>query len=193
MRWNKMVSGASLTAGASTAWLVLIGAAVGAKFPDIDQHTTLLVHRSILTHGLLLPLLLFGLTISWRQYAIRALTIGFGAASAVHLCFDLYPRAWYGHALIHVPGYGWVSPLASQLWIVLSIIGTLYGVCLLLSSLLEIILAGGSAAIGFMLYAHEGVFGPLLTLLGALVIVMVLPDQWAETVVPISLPTRKEE
>jgi|SRR5579862_6755720 len=38
-------------------WLV-VGVAIGVRFADIDQHVPFLVHRSILTHGFLVPLLL---------------------------------------------------------------------------------------------------------------------------------------
>ena len=34
---------------------LVAGVYVGFRFPDIDQRTDLLVHRSIITHGLLAP------------------------------------------------------------------------------------------------------------------------------------------
>ena len=73
---------------------LLIGLALGERFPDVDQHTGLLVHRSVFTHGPLLPLLLFLLTSGIkRPVPIRLFALGFSVAVAVHLCFDLFPKA----------------------------------------------------------------------------------------------------
>lgn len=93
---------------------------VGLKFADIDQVLPFLTHRSILTHSCLLALLLLW----WarrqsepQRTPARLLAVGFSLANAVHLSFDLFPRAWQLHALIHLPGYGWTSPLFSQVWL----------------------------------------------------------------------------
>ena len=39
---------------------LVVGLVVGNWFPDIDQKTDLLVHRSIVTHGPLLPIIVVG-------------------------------------------------------------------------------------------------------------------------------------
>ena len=44
------------------AWGIVafaVGAWFGLKLPDVDQRTDLLLHRSIITHGPLVPLVLF--------------------------------------------------------------------------------------------------------------------------------------
>jgi uncharacterized membrane protein YdjX (TVP38/TMEM64 family) len=38
---------------------LLAGVMLGGWFPDFDQDTTVLVHRSIVTHGLFAPLVLY--------------------------------------------------------------------------------------------------------------------------------------
>jgi hypothetical protein len=116
-------------------WL-LLGLALGLHFPDIDsrfQLSGVLLHRSILTHGLLLSLLLFWLIKRRRDTrpSLRLFVIGVNLAVAVHLCFDFFPHAWIGFALIHIPLYGWTSPLFSQTWIILSMV-----VCLCLAFVL---------------------------------------------------------
>ena len=38
---------------------LILGLYLGNKFPDIDQRTDLLIHRSILTHGSIFPLIIY--------------------------------------------------------------------------------------------------------------------------------------
>ena len=75
-------------------WIValILSAYIGSRFPDIDQHTDLLTHRSILTHGLLAPLVLFLVAFRMKKDRVRDFVLIFVAAIAIHLCFDL----WYG-------------------------------------------------------------------------------------------------
>jgi hypothetical protein len=104
---------------------LLLGLWVGYGFADWDQRTPLLIHRSILTHGFLVPLLLFGFVASLPPRVLmtaKFLPVGFALATAVHLCFDLFPGAWYGFALIHIPLIGRTSAVFSFLWILASII-----------------------------------------------------------------------
>jgi hypothetical protein len=102
---------------------LVAGVYVGFRFPDIDQRTDLLVHRSIITHGLLAPLLLSAVLGSRRSPApARLFVAGAALAVAVHLSYDLFPRAWWRHALIHLPPYGWTPPPVSWVWIALSIV-----------------------------------------------------------------------
>lgn len=39
-------------------------------------------------------------------FGLRGLAAGMAAAIAIALCDDLFPRAWYGSALIHLPFHG---------------------------------------------------------------------------------------
>ena len=107
-----------------TVILLVAGLILGEWFPDIDQRFDFLTHRSILTHGLIVPLLLCSVVL--RAAPPRLFVSGFSLGSAIHLGFDLFPRAWQGFALIHVPLLGWSHPIFSWLWIALSIICCLY-------------------------------------------------------------------
>jgi hypothetical protein len=103
---------------------LFVGAAIGLKFPDIDHRIPFLEHRSLLTHSCL-PILAL---LWWAQRqsvqkcaALRAPVIGFSLANAVHLSFDLFPRALSGPALIHIPLYGETSPQFSLGWLFASL------------------------------------------------------------------------
>ena len=83
----------------------------------MDQRTDLLLHRSIITHGPLVPLVLFLLLRNvgrtWFRVLPKSVCLGF----VVHLAFVLFPRAWSGYALISMPVYGWLPGWASIVWI----------------------------------------------------------------------------
>lgn len=146
----------------AAAW-ILLGLAIGLHLPDIDNRLNrlipswLLLHRSILTHGMIASLLLF-----WRARgragtapAPRLFAIGVSLAIAVHLCFDFFPRSWTGFALIHVPVYGRTSALFSQSWVILSIAVCLYLGFLLVKNIAELLLSFGSLMISFAVSAAE--------------------------------------
>ncbi|NJO82177.1 MAG: hypothetical protein HC828_04790 [Blastochloris sp.] len=98
-----------------------IGTLIGLQFPDSDRvFSLLLVHRSIVTHGFILPLGLM-LLVQDRARWLRMGAAGLILAVAVHLAFDLFPRQWYGYALITVPFFGRLDSTVSVLWIALSI------------------------------------------------------------------------
>ena len=105
---------------------LLLGLAFGERLPDIDQRTALLLHRSILTHGLLLPLLLFAVASRTGWVPLRLLSMGVSLGVAVHLAFDLFPRAWTGFALVSIPVYGWLPGPVSWIWIAASIFVCVY-------------------------------------------------------------------
>lgn len=92
--------------------LLALGAAIGLRLPDVDQSIGFLLHRSIITHGPILPLLVFALSLSanslWRRFGM-----GICLGIAVHLAFDLFPRAWQGYALVSIPVYGRTPPVVS--------------------------------------------------------------------------------
>jgi len=146
----------------AAAWL-LLGLAVGLKLPDIDSRlpsllpTWLLLHRSILTHGMLVSLLLFRLARRRRGAApsLRLFAVGLSLAVAVHLCFDFFPRGWTGFALIHVPVYGRTTAAFSQTWLLLSIPACLYLGFLLVRNVLELLLGVGCLALSLLVSAAE--------------------------------------
>ena len=150
----------------------MAGLVLGERFPDLDQHTGFLVHRSILTHGMLLPVLLYWIAVGTGATRVRLFAAGFSAGVGVHLCYDLFPRAWVGYALIHVPSVGWIYPAVSWLWIALSITCCVYlamrvgrngvqGIAVVLG------------ALGMFVYAgvdEDRVWGPALSMMVATVI-----------------------
>ena len=132
---------------------LLAGLAVGDWFPDIDQKTGLLLHRSILTHGALVPLIVFAAAYGTRVIQLRWFALGVTVGLAVHLSFDLFPIGWSGFALISVPGYGWTAPWFSWTWIAFSTVASTYLAARLVRSgldgslfILSLILAFGYVA-----------------------------------------------
>ena len=169
-------------------WL-LLGLALGLHFPDIDsrfQLSGLLLHRSMLTHGLLLPWLLFWLVRRRRdpRSSLRLFAIGVNLAVAVHLCFDFFPRHWIGFALIHIPLYGWTSPLFSQAWIIVSIMICLCLAFMLVRNSVEFVLSMGGVIISLGISAAEngGISIGVLMLIVLSIIVALLMTYWAQTV-----------
>jgi MYXO-CTERM domain-containing protein len=160
----------------AAAWL-LLGLAVGLHFPDIDNRllslipSWLLLHRSILTHGMLVSLLLLRL-VRRREGAapsLRLFAVGVSLAVAVHLCFDFFPRGWTGFALIHVPVYGRTTALFSQAWVLVSILACLYLGLLLLRNVLELLLGVVGLVVSFLVsVAEDGSAAPKAFMLLAL-------------------------
>jgi hypothetical protein len=105
---------------------LLFGLVVGEKFPDVDQRTNLLLHRSIITHGLLMPLLLYAAASRTQWAPFRWFSMGVSLGVAVHLSFDLFPRAWSGFALVSIPVYGWLPAVVSWVWIAVSGVTCVY-------------------------------------------------------------------
>ena len=97
-----------------------IAAYIGLKLPDIDQQVGFLLHRSIITHGPLFPLLAY-IFATTEHPVPRRFALGACGGLAVHFAFDLFPRAWQGYALVSLPVYGWMPPVVS--WVILG--GTL--------------------------------------------------------------------
>lgn len=130
--------------------LFAFGCLIGLRLADFDQSFTwwpLIVHRSLLTHGFLLPLLLF-LAVhrphprrSGQQSnqgggaddpRLRLFVQGLCLASAVHLCFDLYPAGWGRYSRVFVPFSGWTTPAFSKIWLGAGALVCLYLACCLL-------------------------------------------------------------
>ena len=95
---------------------IVAGAWIGLSFPDVDQRTDLLLHRSIITHGPLLPLIGYLLLRGIRHPPVRMFAMAVCLGFTVHLAFDLFPTRWAGYALISIPIYGWVPSGVSILW-----------------------------------------------------------------------------
>src|SRR5262245_31567925 len=119
------------------------GIIIGISLPDLDQSIWLLTHRSILTHGWLLPLVVCALLWGGGPIA-RLFAIGLSGAVAIHLCFDLFPRSWSGFALIAIPLIGRTSPLVSWLWIAGSCVICLYLACALMRKPQDLLLSSAS-------------------------------------------------
>ena len=98
--------------------------------------------------------------------------MGFSLGVAVHLCFDLFPKAWQGYALIHVPVVGWTYPLVSWFWIALSIIWCLYLAMRLAKGGLQsaALVFGMLGTFGYASINEEALWGPLLAMVVATVI-----------------------
>ena len=82
---------------------LFIGAAIGLYFPDIDRVFPFLLHRSGITHSVLIPFAVLWLTRQQRPEWLRAGLIGVCVTLAVHLSFDLPPVLWMGYRLISLP------------------------------------------------------------------------------------------
>jgi len=130
-------------------FLLVVGAFIGLKLPDFDQSfywRPLIIHRSLLTHSALLPLILF-----WALKAhvigkkadprLRLPLLGFLLATAVHFCFDLFPYAWAGYALVHIPLLGWVGAWPSAFWLGSGAFVSLYLACRLFQRVNDVGLA----------------------------------------------------
>lgn len=110
----------------------------------------------------------------------RWFIMGVSLATAVHLYFDLFPRYWQGYARIHVPLYGWTTPLLSQLWLLASAFICLRIACLLLRRVEEffVCLFGLIAAFGVAAAAQPNVsFFALIPLVILGFIAFVLPSR----------------
>jgi len=146
---------------------LVAGLALGEWFPDIDQRFHFLTHRSILTHGLIVPLLLYSMVSGLKTAALRLFVLGSSLGLAIHLGFDLFPRSWQGYALIHVPLLGQTYPILSWLWIAGSIVCCLYLSMKLARNGIEgtALLLGMLGMFAFTSTNESAFWGPLISLL----------------------------
>lgn len=92
---------------AKLALVLGLGFSLGLTMADIDLAPPLPIrHRSFWTHGPLFPLLLWYLDQSndW----VRLFSLAFLPGFALHLSYDMFPKAWRGNACISfhpVPGH----------------------------------------------------------------------------------------
>ena len=100
------------------------------NIPDIDQaFLGLLGHRSIITHSILLPYLLYHFFIKKKDRPNDYLiffVIGFYISISIHLSADLHPKGWRGFAFIKLPGDISIGEGPSVIWMFLNIIGCTY-------------------------------------------------------------------
>jgi hypothetical protein len=174
--------------------MFIVGMKIGISLPDIDQYVPFLIHRSILTHGLLLPLLVFLAVESHRQHGHqthfahqvwRPLVMGLCLGSAIHLCFDLFPSYWRGYALIWVPLHGRTSPAFSWLWLAASCTVCIYLALLLIRFVFEVLQGAIGMILVFLLNSagERTVIGALLVLVIATGLALIFPSQGREKMV----------
>lgn len=155
---------------------LLVGLAVGNWFPDIDQKTGLLLHRSIITHGPLVPLIVFAAASVTRSIRTRWFALGLTLSFAIHLSFDLFPRSWSGFALISVPTYGWTTSWFSGTWIALSMVACTYLALKLVRGALDgsLFLLSLVLAFGFIAISEDAFWRPVVALTAAIAIPLTL-------------------
>ncbi|NTU80104.1 MAG: hypothetical protein HGA45_11975 [Chloroflexales bacterium] len=157
---------------------LIIRSLIGLQLPDADQVFTLfLVHRSLLTHSFLLPLGL-ALIVRGRPHWLRLGAAGLAFAVAVHLAFDLFPRQWYGYALIHAPLVGRLDASLSVLWIAGSLVACWALGLMLVRDRRDLALCLVAAAWGFVVAArHEATWlMPLVSLIVAFALAACVPN-----------------
>ena len=108
---------------------LFISLLAGLQFPDFDLHIfAFLGHRSILTHGIIVPYFLYRF-LNNRKISNDVLDfvyIGFLLGIALHLCADLFPKAWIGFALIMFPPWIPMGAPFSIIWMLSNLIIALW-------------------------------------------------------------------
>ena len=95
----------------------------GLVAPDVDQRLPFLTHRSLLTHGPWFALLATWLAQkSQSQSAVPLIACSFVIGLALHFAADLFPKAWIGFALVHIPFWGRLPAAASVGWLIGSLV-----------------------------------------------------------------------
>ena len=148
------------------------GAWAGLKLPDIDQRTDLLLHRSILTHGPLVPMVVYILVRNARRLSVRAFPMFLCLGLVVHLSFDLFPRAWMGYALISIPTYGWLPPVLSIAWMSASALLCAFWASRLVRGMQEfpLLIFGVLAIFVYAAPNEASLIGPLIAVLVSLAV-----------------------
>ena len=157
-----------------------LAAYIGLKLPDVDQRIGFLLHRSIITHGPLLPLLAFAFAVGDNPI-LRRIGMGVGAGLGIHFAFDLFPQSWQGYALISLPIYGWTPPIFS--WICLGV-ALMLSMCFAVKSIRSsvdtaILLVVLASSFWFAASNEKTLWWPLSIVIGSLVIAywLVGPDK----------------
>lgn len=102
--------------------ILLAGCAAvfGLVWPDFDQWIPFLTHRSILTHGIWLPLAVA--LAARRQAWLAPVAGGLALGIAIHCAPDLFPQAMRGYALIKVPFVPGIDGPLSWLWLATTVV-----------------------------------------------------------------------
>ena len=96
---------------------------LGLVAPDVDQRLPFLTHRSLLTHGPWFALLAAWLTQkSGSRSAVPLIAGSFAIGLSFHFAADLFPKAWIGFALVHIPLWGRLPAAASVFWLIGSLV-----------------------------------------------------------------------
>ena len=96
---------------------------LGLVAPDVDQRLPFLTHRSLLTHGPWFAVLAAWLAQkSRRRSAVPLIAGSFVIGLVFHLAFDLFPKAWMGFALVHIPFWGRLPAAVSVCWLIGSLV-----------------------------------------------------------------------
>ena len=163
--------------------VMVLGVVAGLEFPDIDQRIGLVLHRSILTHGPLVPLLVFAAASGDRSIPIRWLGMGVCLGVAVHLGFDLFPEEWSGYALISVPGYGRTPMVFSWAWIALSMTACVYMAARLSRNSAEtvLLLAGLAGTFWWAGMDERALVGPAIGVAVAAVVAVIVAASQAKS------------
>ena len=163
--------------------VMVLGVVAGLEFPDIDQSVGLILHRSILTHGPLVPMIVFAAASGDHSLPVRWLGIGVCLGVAVHLGFDLFPEEWSGYALISVPGYGRTPMLFSWAWIALSMIACVYMAARLSRSSAEtvLLLAGLAGTFWWASIDERELWGPAVAVGAAAVVALIVAASQAKS------------
>ena len=82
--------------------LITVSFLFGIKLPDWDFKLGLR-HRNILTHSPFITIIFIALYETKTSYFFKYFIVGFSTAIAIHILFDLFPRKWYGGALLKIP------------------------------------------------------------------------------------------
>ena len=115
--------------------VLFVSLLAGINFPDLDLALIFLGHRSIITHGILVPFFIYRFLTKYSdkpflsKYLSMFLTnkkikndsldyvyIGFLIGIAIHLCADIFPKAYIGFALIKLPFWISIGAPLSFIW-----------------------------------------------------------------------------
>jgi len=115
--------------------VLFVSLLAGINFPDLDLALVFLGHRSIITHGILVPFFIYRFLTKYSEkpflskYLSKFLTntkiknefldftyIGFLIGIAIHLCADIFPKTYIGFALIKLPFWIPVGVVLSFVW-----------------------------------------------------------------------------
>ena len=145
----------------------VVAAWIGSWFPDTDLKVRFLRHRSVLTHGILVPLMFVAMVGVTRTERVEWFVAGLCTGLAVHLAFDLFPKGWNGYAFISVPGLGVMPASVSIAWMLTSTALCMVGSIQLVQGMFGLYLWAVSMAamlLSGVFTQGERLIGPLIVL-----------------------------